>query len=77
MTREGIGRRRPLILRLCHRSFRLLPRGRGRVASGAMKSFFASFFGSLVALVVFVFGGMFLMFVALAMIAALVKKAVS
>ena len=35
-----------------------------------MKSFFASFFGALVALVVFVFGGMFLMFVGLAMIAA-------
>jgi protease-4 len=36
-----------------------------------MKSFFASFFGSLMALVVFVFGGMFLMFVALVMLAAL------
>ncbi len=36
-----------------------------------MKSFFASFFGALVALVVFVFGGMFLMFVGLAMIAAM------
>ena len=36
-----------------------------------MKSFFASFFGSLVALVVFVFGGMFLLFVGLAMVAAL------
>ena len=36
-----------------------------------MKSFFASFFGSLVALVVFVFGGMFLMFVGLAMLAAM------
>ena len=36
-----------------------------------MKSFFASFFGSLVALVVFVFGGMFLLFVGLALVAAL------
>jgi protease-4 len=36
-----------------------------------MKSFFASFLGALVALVVFVFGGMFLMFVGLAMIAAM------
>lgn len=36
-----------------------------------MKSFFASFFGTLVGLVVFVFGGLFLMFVGLVMIAAL------
>ncbi len=36
-----------------------------------MKSFFASFFGSLMALIVFVFGGMFLMFVGMAMLAAL------
>ncbi len=36
-----------------------------------MKSFFASFFGSLMALVVFVFGGMFLMFVGMVMLAAL------
>ncbi|HQF37884.1 MAG TPA: signal peptide peptidase SppA [Opitutaceae bacterium] len=36
-----------------------------------MKSFFASFFGALTALVVFVFGGMFLMFVGIVMLAAL------
>jgi len=39
-----------------------------------MKSFFASFFGALVALVVFVFGSMFLMFVFFALIAALGQK---
>ena len=36
-----------------------------------MKSFFASFFGALTALVVFVFGGMFLMVAGIAMLAAL------
>jgi protease-4 len=36
-----------------------------------MKSFFASFFGTLLALAVFVFGGLFLMFAGMAMVAAL------
>jgi protease IV len=62
---------RPLIRVLCQRSFSAIAEGGGEGSVRDMKSFFASFFGSLMALVVFVFGGMFLMFVGMAMLVAL------
>ncbi len=60
----------PLIRRGGHLSFSAIAEGGGTGSVRGMKSFFASFFGTLMALAVFVFGGVFLLIVGIAMLTA-------